>query len=65
LEIGVGFNTPSVLRWPMESLTYTYSSQVNLIRINLEHAEVPEEIKQNFISLCNDATIHINNIHTQ
>jgi O-acetyl-ADP-ribose deacetylase (regulator of RNase III)/NAD-dependent SIR2 family protein deacetylase len=43
LEIGAGFNTPSVLRWPDEELA-TDHQNVRLIRINAMHHEVPEEI---------------------
>jgi len=44
LEIGAGFNTPSVLRWPNESLAEE-SESVRLIRLNLSHPEVPEDIE--------------------
>lgn len=61
LEIGVGFNTPSVLRWPMESLTYS-NPLSHLVRINMEHAEVPDEIVDRSISINEDATNAINRI---
>jgi NAD-dependent SIR2 family protein deacetylase len=54
LEIGVGFNTPSVLRWPMEKLTFSNPS-TRLVRINTEHPEVPNEISAQSISLNDDA----------
>lgn len=38
LEIGVGFNTPSVLRWPMEKLAMAHPNHT-LLRINTEHPE--------------------------
>lgn len=40
LEIGVGFNTPAVIRWPFERLTY-YHNQAHLFRVNYEYKEVP------------------------
>ena len=40
IEIGVGFNTPSVLRWPMDKLVSDYPN-VRLIRINLHAPDVP------------------------
>ena len=43
LEFGVGFNTPSVLRWPMESLAYN-NDNVTIVRVNLEDANLAEEI---------------------
>lgn len=39
LEIGVGFNTPSVIRWPNESLAQTYPDVVRLIRLNNDRPE--------------------------
>ena len=40
LEIGVGFNTPSVLRWPMDQLVSEFKN-VRLIRINTHAPDVP------------------------
>jgi len=40
IEIGVGFNTPSVLRWPMDQLVSQFKN-VRLIRINLHAPDVP------------------------
>lgn len=57
LEIGAGFNTPMVLRWPNERLAAQHAN-VKLIRINAgkEHAKVPVQIeKDRAIGLCGDA----------
>ena len=43
LEFGVGFNTPGVLRWPMEGLAF-HNKNVSLVRVNLDAPELPEEI---------------------
>lgn len=40
IEIGVGFNTPSVLRWPMDRFV-TECQNVRLIRINTHAPDVP------------------------
>ncbi|CAF4500948.1 unnamed protein product [Rotaria sp. Silwood2] len=40
IEIGVGFNTPSVLRWPMDQLVSEYKN-ARLIRINMHAPDVP------------------------
>jgi NAD-dependent SIR2 family protein deacetylase len=40
LELGVGFNTPGVIRWPFERLTYT-SRNAHLFRVNREYNEWP------------------------
>ena len=45
IEIGVGFNTPSVLRWPMDELVSDYKN-VRLIRINVHAPDVPVPARQ-------------------
>lgn len=42
LEMGVGFNTPGVVRWPMEQILH-HNKQANLIRFNRDHPQVPKE----------------------
>ena len=43
LELGVGFNTPTIIRFPFERMTYNCKG-VHLIRIN---ADYPEAIPEN------------------
>ncbi len=43
LELGVGFNTPTIIRFPFERMTYNCKG-VHLIRIN---ADYPEAISEN------------------
>lgn len=54
IELGVGFNTPGVIRWPFEQITYQYS-RAHLFRINSGYrelygdtgdTEVPKEIAE-------------------
>lgn len=40
IELGVGFNTPVVIRWPFERLTYAHD-HAHLFRINKEYREWP------------------------
>jgi NAD-dependent SIR2 family protein deacetylase len=40
IEIGVGFNTPAVIRWPFERLTLAHGN-ARLFRINREYREWP------------------------
>ena len=40
LDIGSGFNTPSVVRWPMERVGAQLAN-ARLVRINPNHGEVP------------------------
>lgn len=59
LELGVGFNTPGVIRWPFERLTYAHDS-AHLFRVNREYREwpgqggypmVPEQLGSNATSM--------------
>ncbi|WP_143466996.1 hypothetical protein [Lentzea kentuckyensis] len=43
VEIGAGFNTPSVIRWPVESLVRGMPG-ARLVRINRDDAEVPSDL---------------------
>lgn len=43
VEIGAGFNTPSVIRWPVESLVRGVPG-ARLVRINRDDAEVPADL---------------------
>ena len=54
LEVGVGFNTPGIIRWPFERLTFC-SPQASLIRVNLGDASVPPEIAERSISFNENA----------
>jgi hypothetical protein len=40
MDIGSGFNTPGVIRWPMEQIA-AHVSTARLVRINLHDARVP------------------------
>ncbi|MDX2319699.1 MAG: Sir2 family NAD-dependent protein deacetylase [Moritella sp.] len=53
LEMGAGYNTPTVIRMPMENLT-TMLPNSTLIRVNMDHAEVPEQIAHKSISIEGD-----------
>lgn len=41
LELGVGFNTPMIIRFPFEKLMREYE-QISLVRLNLNEAIIPE-----------------------
>ena len=43
LEFGSGFNTPSVVRWPMERIVYHHAN-AHFARVNLQWPQVPREI---------------------
>jgi len=41
IEVGAGFNTPGVIRWPMESLS-ARNANIDIVRVNLDHPEFDE-----------------------
>lgn len=43
LELGVGFNTPSIIRFPFDNAVQKYETW-NLIRLNLNEAVIPENL---------------------
>lgn len=53
LELGVGYNTPTIIRFPFERLTYQ-QKQTYLIRINKEYSEPIEENAGKTISFSED-----------
>lgn len=53
LELGAGFNTPMVIRYPMESL-YKNLPNASFIRVNLDHADIPQFGKEQSLSYESD-----------
>lgn len=54
LEIGAGFNTPGVIRWPGEHLT-RHIPHARLVRVNPTHPEVPADLADRALSIPADA----------
>lgn len=54
IEIGAGFNTPMVIRWPNEHLVLNHP-HADLIRIDLAEPGVPKEIRSKSVTIKNDA----------
>ena len=50
LEYGVGFNTPTIIRFPFERMAASYPD-VTLIRINKEHRDCQTSGIRHFIGL--------------
>ena len=50
LEFGVGYNTPGIIRFPFEQMTFIYDN-FKLIRFNNKYANVPDDIKSKCISI--------------
>lgn len=59
LELGVGFNTPGIIRYPFEQLVYHNPNAV-LIRINRDYSQAIEENKDKTISFNEDMDKTIN-----
>lgn len=53
LELGIGFNTPTIIRFPFEKMTYQFPD-ARLVRINLSNPEISKEIGNKGISIGND-----------
>ena len=43
LEVGVGFNTPTIIRFPFEKLAREHKN-IQMIRLNLDDAAMPEDL---------------------
>ena len=63
LELGVGFNTPTIIRFPFEKLVKE-NKQVNLIRLNLNEAVIPESIEPQAVGINKDIKQTIKDLHT-
>lgn len=61
LEFGAGYNTPSIIRFPFENLTYKYK-KANLVRINQDFADYPEEIEDKSYGFLEDINEFLKNI---
>lgn len=53
LELGVGFNTPTIIRFPFEKLTRE-NKQVTLLRLNLTEAIIPKSLEKQAIGINKD-----------
>ena len=61
IEIGAGFNTPGVVRWPMEQIVFKFKKS-HLIRVNLQYPQVPKEIIKKSLTFKVKAIDFINNL---
>ena len=61
LELGVGFNTPIIIRFPFEKMVRENPSY-NLIRLNMDEPEVPESFGKSAIGIGGDMTRAITDI---
>lgn len=61
LELGVGFNTPAIIRFPFEKLVREHDN-ISLIRLNLEQAVVPESFGSRAVGIHADMAESIKDI---
>ena len=61
LELGVGFNTPTIIRFPFEKLVREHEN-IRLIRLNLEQAVVPESFGDRAVGINADMAESIKDI---
>lgn len=61
LELGVGFNTPTIIRFPFEKLTRE-NEQISLLRLNLNEAVIPEHLGARVIGINADMKRSIEDI---
>ena len=64
LELGVGYNTPVIIRYPFERFTHAFKGAC-LIRVNNTCAEVPQNIESKSISLQEDLATVISDMNLQ
>lgn len=55
IEIGVGYNTPAIIKYPFESMTY-FNKSTNLIRINKDYAICDKKIENKTILFSEDTS---------
>lgn len=61
LELGVGFNSPAIIRFPFERLVGEHDN-ISLIRLNLEQAVVPQSFGSRAVGICADMAESIKDI---
>lgn len=60
LELGVGMNTPGVLKWPNEDLVRQGNGETKLIRVAVgSHAEVPWDLEEEELAIGIDGDISV------
>ena len=62
IEVGAGFNTPSVIRFPDEEIVNN-SPNWKLVRINFTDASIPENLNEKAVGLQGDASLIISSLH--
>ncbi len=61
LELGAGFNTPAIIRFPFEKLVREHQN-MSLVRLNLNEAAVPEGFGNRVIGINEDMVKSIHDL---
>ena len=62
LEFGVGFNTPAIIRFPFEHMTFSFP-QTALVRFNRDYPDVSlESIEEHFLAFTEDLSEILNEL---
>lgn len=61
LELGVGFRTPTVVRWPFEKTAY-FNKKARFYRINEKFAQISEEIGDKSVTMKENSVKFIKNL---
>ena len=64
LELGVGYNTPTIIRYPFEQMTANWP-EATLVRIGRSCAEVPARLKGKSVSIDDGIQLALNKIQEQ
>lgn len=64
LELGVGFNTPTIIRFPFEKMTGE-NKNLSLIRLNMNEAVVPESFGNRAIGISGDMARAVSDLCNQ
>ncbi|MCI8363530.1 MAG: Sir2 silent information regulator family NAD-dependent deacetylase [Eubacterium sp.] len=62
LELGVGFNTPTIIRFPFEKMVWE-NKNLSLIRLNMNEAAVPENLGSRMMGIGGDMAQVIPDLH--
>lgn len=64
LELGVGFNTPTIIRFPFEKMVREHKN-LSLIRLNMNEAVVPESFGNRAIGIGSNMAKAVSDLHRQ
>lgn len=64
IELGVGFNTPAIIRFPFEQVTYR-NPQATLVRLNAEYPSGPQETASRTIAFTEPMDEVLNSLNGQ